>query len=54
VVEGLGSGPSKLYVSVLNQALARTLDADVLLVGHWPPGDSVEPLAAQLAIAASG
>ena len=36
VVEGLSSGPSKLYASSLNQALARALDADVLLVGGWP------------------
>ena len=36
VVEGLSSGPSKLYASALNQALARALDADVLLVGSWP------------------
>jgi phosphate acetyltransferase len=54
VVEGLSSGPSKLYVSAVNQALARSLDAEVLLVGHWPPGDAVKPLAEQLAIAASG
>ena len=55
VVEGLSSGPSKLYASALNQALARALDADVLLVGNWPAEpDGVEGLAEQFAIAASG
>jgi phosphate acetyltransferase len=54
VVEGLSSGPFKLYVSAVNQALARSLDAEVLLVGQWPRDDAVEPLAEQLAIAASG
>jgi phosphate acetyltransferase len=32
VVEGLSPRPNTLYVSALNQALARALDADVLLV----------------------
>ncbi len=55
VVEGLSSGPSKLYASAINQALARALDADVLLVGNWPAEpDGVEGLAEQLAIAAGG
>jgi phosphate acetyltransferase len=36
VVEGLSPGPARLYASRLNQALARALDADVLLVGSWP------------------
>ena len=55
VVEGLKAGPSKLYASALNQALARALDADVLLVGNWPAEpDGVEGLAEQFAIAASG
>ncbi|HUZ25920.1 MAG TPA: phosphate acetyltransferase [Streptosporangiaceae bacterium] len=36
VVEGLSPGPARLYATGLNQALARTLDADVLLVGSWP------------------
>lgn len=36
VVEGLSPGPAKLYASGLNQALARALDADVLLVTSWP------------------
>jgi phosphate acetyltransferase len=55
VVEALSSGPSKLYVSEFNQALARALDADVLLVGSWPadPG-AIEDLAEQFAIMASG
>jgi phosphate acetyltransferase len=55
VVEGLSLGPSKLYATSLNQALARALDAEVLLVGSWsqkPHG--VEDLAEQLAIAAGG
>jgi phosphate acetyltransferase len=54
VIEGLSSGPSKLYVSAVNQALARSMDAEVLLVGCWPADGAVEPLAGQLAIAASG
>jgi phosphate acetyltransferase len=40
VVEGLSPGPTKLYASGLNQALAKALDADVLLVGSWPPADT--------------
>jgi phosphate acetyltransferase len=36
VVEALSPGPTKLYASGLNQALARALDADVLLVASWP------------------
>jgi phosphate acetyltransferase len=53
VVEGLSLEPSELYATSLNQALARSLDADVLLAGSWPrkPHD-VEDLAEQLAIAA--
>jgi len=54
VVEGLRAGPSMLYVSSFNQALARALDADVLLVGHWPADADVEGLAERLAIEASG
>ncbi len=55
VVEGLSSGPSRLYASALNQTLARALDADVLLVGSWPEEpDGVQGLAEQFAIAASG
>ena len=55
VVEGLKAGPSKLYVSAINQALARAIDADVLLVGNWPADPAgVEGLAEQFAIAASG
>ena len=55
VVEGLSLGPSKLYATSLNQALARALDADVLLVGSWPrKPHGVEDLAEQLAIAAGG
>jgi phosphate acetyltransferase len=40
VVEGLSSGPAKLYASGLNQSLARALDADVLLAAAWPSTDS--------------
>src|ERR1700722_3508639 len=40
VVEGLSPGPTKLYASGLNQALARALDADVLLVANWPVAGS--------------
>jgi phosphate acetyltransferase len=40
VVEGLTPGPAKLYASGLNQALARALDADVLLVAGWPAADA--------------
>jgi phosphate acetyltransferase len=35
VVEGLSSGPTKLYIGGLNQALARALDADVVVVARW-------------------
>ena len=41
VVEGLSPGPAKLYASGLNQALARALDADVLLAVSWLPADAV-------------
>jgi phosphate acetyltransferase len=55
VVEGLRLERSRLYCASLNQALARSLDADVLLVGSWPrEPDDVEVLAEQLAIAAAG
>jgi phosphate acetyltransferase len=35
VVEGLSPGPAKLYAGGLNQALAKAVDADVLLVASW-------------------
>jgi phosphate acetyltransferase len=67
VVEGLSPGPAKLYASGLNQALAKAIDADVLLVARWPAaggsgedradvatGDAVKRLAESLAITASG
>jgi phosphate acetyltransferase len=55
VVEGLSLGPTKVYETSFNQALARSLDADVLLVGSWPPKPhGVQDLAEQLAIAAGG
>ncbi len=40
VVEGLSAGPDRLYASGLNQALARALDADVVLAGSWPDADA--------------
>ena len=40
VVEGLSPGPAKQYASGLNQALARALDADVLLAAGWPAADA--------------
>ena len=54
VVEGLSAGPSKLYASSLNQALARTLDADVVLADSWPADADADGVAEQLAIAAGG
>ena len=40
IVEGLSPGPAWLYASELNQALARALDADVLVLGRWPAADA--------------
>jgi phosphate acetyltransferase len=40
VVEALTPGPARLYAIELNQALARALDADVLLVAGWPAADA--------------
>jgi phosphate acetyltransferase len=40
VVEGLSPDPAKLYASGLNHALAKTVDADVLLVASWPAADA--------------
>jgi phosphate acetyltransferase len=54
VVEGLRASPSRLYATSLNQALARALDADVLLADIWPADRDAEGLAERLAIAASG
>jgi phosphate acetyltransferase len=54
VVEGLSAGPAKLYASSLNQALAQTLDADVVLADSWPADADADGVAEQLAIAASG
>lgn len=54
VIEGLSSGPSTMYASSLNQALARALDADVILAGTWPADGNVDGLAERLAIAAHG
>ena len=36
VVEALSPGPARQYATELNEALARALDADVLLVSSWP------------------
>src|ERR1700722_16443095 len=41
VVEGLSPGPAQLYASGLNQALAKAVDADVLLVASWPAAGAV-------------
>src|SRR5690348_620967 len=54
VIQGLSPAPSRLYASSLNQALARALDADVVLAGYWPADGDAEGLAEQFAIAASG
>jgi phosphate acetyltransferase len=54
VVEGLSSGSSKLYASSLNQALARALDADVVLASGRPADADPDGLAERFAIAASG
>jgi phosphate acetyltransferase len=54
VVEGLSTGPSKLYASSLNQALARALDADVVLADRWRPDADADAVAEQFAIAAGG
>jgi phosphate acetyltransferase len=54
VVEGLSTGPSKLYASSLNQALARALDADVVLADSWRPDADADAVAEQFAIAAAG
>lgn len=35
VVEGLNPGPTQIYSSRVNHALAQALDADVVLVGTW-------------------
>jgi phosphate acetyltransferase len=40
VAEALTPGPARLYATELNQALARALDADVLLVASWPTADA--------------
>jgi phosphate acetyltransferase len=61
VVEGLSPGPARLYAGGLNQALAQALDADVLLVGSWPPesepnsvDSTIEGVAETLAITGGG
>ena len=54
VIEGLRVTSSRLYASSLNQALARALDADVVLAGRWPADGDAEGLAEQFAIAAGG
>ena len=37
VVEALGQAPARMYAAEFNQALARALDADVVLAARWPP-----------------
>jgi phosphate acetyltransferase len=36
VIEAVSPGPDRLYAAELNQALAKALDADVVLAGRWP------------------
>ncbi len=43
IVEGLSPGPDWLYASELNQALARALDADVVVVGRWTAAEAGHP-----------
>jgi phosphate acetyltransferase len=38
VIEAVSPGPARLYATGLNQALARALDADVLLTDRWRTG----------------
>jgi phosphate acetyltransferase len=63
VAEGLSPLPAHMhYTTVLNQAVARTLDADVLVVSSWPGDDgtpegidrAVDQVAEMTAIAAGG
>jgi phosphate acetyltransferase len=57
VAEGLSPGPTHLYSSSLNQAVASTLDAAVVVVTAWPATndgvDAVEEVAEAVAIVAS-
>jgi phosphate acetyltransferase len=56
IVEGLVPSPGMLYSSRIDVALARTLDADVILVGTARSGDhefSPERIAEDMAIAAA-
>ena len=39
IVEALTPGPARLYAGEINEALARALDADVLLATTWLPMD---------------
>ncbi len=39
VTEGLNPGPTQIYSGRVNQAMARALNADVVLVGAFPPAD---------------
>src|SRR5579859_6009693 len=41
IVEGLSPGPATLYAGGLNQALAKAVDADVVLVASWPTAGAV-------------
>jgi phosphate acetyltransferase len=50
VAEGLSPAPAHMhYMTMLNQALARTFDAEVLVVGSWP-GDDGTPAGVERAI----
>ncbi len=48
LVEGLNPGPTQIYSSRLNQAMAKALDAEVILVGTFssPPVGEQDPEAA--------
>ncbi len=44
VTEGLNPGPTQIYSGRVNQAMARALNADVVLVGTFPPTEgSADP-----------
>ncbi|MDX6226888.1 MAG: phosphate acetyltransferase [Frankiales bacterium] len=54
IIEGLVPGPGQLYSGRVNLALAKALDASVILVGAPEEGDeSLDDLAETMAIAAS-
>jgi len=52
VVEALGHSPAGLYAAEFNQALARALDADVVVTARRPPGPPCGDSAAARAVGA--